>query len=744
MKSAAEQLFDIGCTQLTNEQYRAAFDTFVKVLASHKDSQSQLAKGEVLSQDEQREEEAITAKYFYNYAFACYAYVMATHGKQELYQEVIKYSNLVISLEQMHHEKRYSANACFHTALIYKELGKQEEAIIWIQQALTFKPGDGIFNVLLADLIKKQDPLKAIACYENALLAFETSLIEHKEIHLATYENLAQLHVSLKTEEADKLAIAYYDKAKSMVSDNASIPYLIQIAKIEQKNKNYDTAIKYYEAAIQAEAKGDETPEYRLLVVSAYKDRQKSLNNRDKQENIQAHLKAASLIQRDKIDSTAKNTPERIDALIELYFYVYLYDKEVASNYVDDEVKLYASTDAIENFKSILKKDPNNIKAHQHLAYIYFQRDMYLDAIKHYGKALSLNNTFVPGLYQVLTNEQFNVPPKSLTVATLLGLIKHQPDIEKKTHLLKCILDIKNPLGMYCFSLDEMDKDVIYSVIKMMPDRNDRISYLKLSTETPANNPLAKRCQQIRKMKSGLSGSTLEDMKADLSTLTQYHDFLTLCKRAADEPNQFFFGLELNACPVRKFELFKSKPDLIKVGHLIRQFNGQGSDAKSDFHAKYCNFINKLDTKDLLMAIFERQIIDAKELYRSTFKEILWSCLDINTPLGQKMMVDGNKKILWEIIKALPVTNPIEQGEKAALLEQIRYGNKPLLKPGPNEKRLFEIFHQAADLLGTVSDEKGTMKEVMNMLRVLAPEKTFDANDEFVDLMPGSVNMSLA
>jgi len=174
-QSPAEQLFDLGCKQLTKEQYQAAFFTFSKVLASHKASQSALAKGVALSQDQQRDEEAITAKYLYKYAFACYGFVKIAHGKKELYQEAINYFNLVISLEQMHQEKKYSADACFHTALIYRELGKQEEAIIWIQQALIFKPDDGPFNELLAGLIKKQNPLQAIAHYENALLEFESS-----------------------------------------------------------------------------------------------------------------------------------------------------------------------------------------------------------------------------------------------------------------------------------------------------------------------------------------------------------------------------------------------------------------------------------------------------------------------------------------------------------------------------------------------------------------------------------------
>lgn len=758
MKSPAETLFDIGYTQLTNAQYQAAFSTFVKVLASHKASQAELAKGVVLSQEQQREEEAITAKYQYYYAFACSAYVTVAHGKKELYQEAIQYFDLVISLEQTLPEKKHSVNACYHTALIYRELGKPEEAIIWIRQALIFKPDDGIFNELLANLIKKQEPLKAIAHYESALLKFKNSF-EHKDILLTTYENLAQLYMSQNTEKTDKLAIDNYIKACEMSQGTARIPYLIQLAKIEQRNKKYDNAFNYCKACkkiLKAEKdKGNYVnPEHHLLIVSVLKDLQKSIQDPNPviQKNITYHLSAAQHIQTYSMPDES-NTQEYNDGLIKLYYYTYLFDRETFKG--TPEVDSYPGTNAIYNFKKILKKDSNNIKAHYYLGYIYFQMDRYLDAIKHYGKVLSLNNTFALAherVYELLTNEKFSVPPKSLTIATVLELVKHQPDIHKKTQVLKCILDINSPLGNYCLFLEEMDKDTIYSVIKMMPDRNDRIKYLELSTEEVANNPLAKRCQQKRQLKSGLSGSTLEDMKADLRTLTHYRDFLALCKLAAAEPEKQFFVLELNVCPIRKFELFKSKPDLVKVGHIIRQFNWQGSNTKSGFHKTYCDFINKLDTKDLLTAIFERQIIGANDLNCSTFKEILWSCLDINMPLGQKLMVDGNKKILWEIIKALPETNPLEQGEKAELLEQIIYGNdmleknidvdvdESLLKLAPSEQRLFEIFHQAADLFGTVSEEKGTKKEMIDMLRRLVPTKAFkkdiSVNDDFVLVLP--------
>lgn len=732
MKSPTEQLFDTGYTQLTNEKYRAAFHTFIKVLASHKASQSALAKDVELSSDQQREEEAITAKYMYNYAFACYGYVTAAYGKKSLYQEAINYFNLVISLEQTHHEPKYSADACFHIAIIYKELAKQEEAIIWIQQALIFKPGDGIFSELLAGLIKKQDPLKAIALYESALVEFESSL-EHKKICLTTYKHLAQLYKGLNTEKADKSALGYYIKAVNMAKGKEKIACLIHMATIENKHKNYARTIELYKAAMEAETKGHENPEHRLLLVAVLKKLQKSFQNPDRaiQEEIEHYLDEATKIQSVKTDRS--NTSEYNDNLIKFYYYTYLQDKEKFK--IHPQADSFPYTNAIDNFKKILKKDPNNIKAHHYIGYINLQMGKYLEAIKHYGKVLSLNKTYAPvheELYKVLTHKSFNLSAKSLTIATLLELIKHQPDIEKKTHVLKCILDINNPLGQYCFSLNEMDKDTIYTVIKMMPDRNDRIRFLELSTETEVNNPIAKRCQEIRKIKSGLLGSTVEDMKADLTTLTQYRDFLTLCRTPTnDDPEQFFINLQQNICP-RKFELFKSKPDLIKVGHLIRQFNQRGSYNLSDYHLPYCKFINQFDTKDLLTAIFERQIIGAQDFYCSTFKEILWSCLDINTPLGQKMVVDGNKKILWKIIKALPVTNLTEKGEKVALLEQIRYGNKPFLNPGRNEKRLFEIFHQATDLLGTVSDEKGTMKELMDMLRVLAPEKTFKEDDNSV------------
>lgn len=45
----------------------------------------------------------------------------------------------------------------------------------------------------------------------------------------------------------------------------------------------------------------------------------------------------------------------------------------------------------IENYKEILRKDPNNLQAHIHLGNLYFDTRQDLLAIEHYGKALAMD-----------------------------------------------------------------------------------------------------------------------------------------------------------------------------------------------------------------------------------------------------------------------------------------------------------------------------------------------------------------
>lgn len=50
-----------------------------------------------------------------------------------------------------------------------------------------------------------------------------------------------------------------------------------------------------------------------------------------------------------------------------------------------------AALGEIENYKEILKRDPNNLQAHIHLGNLYFDTRQDLAAIEHYGKALALD-----------------------------------------------------------------------------------------------------------------------------------------------------------------------------------------------------------------------------------------------------------------------------------------------------------------------------------------------------------------
>lgn len=50
-----------------------------------------------------------------------------------------------------------------------------------------------------------------------------------------------------------------------------------------------------------------------------------------------------------------------------------------------------AALGEIENYKEILKRDPDNLQAHIHLGNLYFDTQQDLPAIEHYGKALALD-----------------------------------------------------------------------------------------------------------------------------------------------------------------------------------------------------------------------------------------------------------------------------------------------------------------------------------------------------------------
>lgn len=55
-----------------------------------------------------------------------------------------------------------------------------------------------------------------------------------------------------------------------------------------------------------------------------------------------------------------------------------------------EPINLNALAD-IENYKAILKKDPNNLQAHIHIGNLYFDTKQDLPAIEHYRKALDLD-----------------------------------------------------------------------------------------------------------------------------------------------------------------------------------------------------------------------------------------------------------------------------------------------------------------------------------------------------------------
>lgn len=594
--------------------------------------------------------------------------------KEDITQADHTYKNLIRSFPTAINYKHY--------AIFLHNTKNFERSILYFNKALLKDENifnqDGMSYAMLGNACSQTGyyPL-ARDSYQNALKEIQNGDV------LTSYYQYQYAKACLNCKDYEQ-ALKKYQELLILYSDNLiwHRDYHRDIAEIYQQLNNYPKAIEHHEKAMQAGYIADSDYLTHKL-IPLYKLTNQPTKLLANLEELRRSLKKTDISQ-----------PVR-DCL------------NVVIDYWSNPENPENLHETIKRLEIIAYANKTEDSIWYDLIYFYYKAGRYIDGIHAILHVLEKNPCCQTGqdyLYNILTSNSIRTYQfEQALVRKMLHFAKQHPLAEKRTVLLSLFLDSAHHPGKTFLTDPQTDKDSIYQIIQMIPDKRARESFLiKANKDTTCL--LYEICRKGR-FRPGFFSTTkqLDNDLADLQNPTVKAPWREFVKALMDQNilhKKDHFLLMIGMIP--KIFLTQRYNDPTMVGMIILKFMGtlHFSDQLTDPTLKflYDDFLDKFSSQEIVDAILSKNIPE-NEFFIPLRTMTLLNCLHEESYLGKRLLQSGNKYVLLDIVLNLPEDTDAEIKIKDEIYRRILDENRP-------EDKLHQIFQEPYWGFGSVSKEK--------------------------------------
>lgn len=739
MRMPAKEIYKAGLEAFTKKQYKDAIIHFNQLAQEKHDNEAYFWLGN-----------AYFAKKDYDMAF--------------LYLEMAKDYQPTGQENYCNKRKHYAGDSSFYLAKIANLQGNSKKAMDFIQEAIRLDENPHYPALKAGFHVKQGQFMEAIDAYKNAIQICDRALDKvkkpvkyadviqkYKDLNIRYYLKLVDILTQIKkpTEAYNIELVRCYNKLAKLQPEKVA-HYKIKMARKLEVMHDLKSAISVWNEVFEHH----NTPELRYEASRVCRKQIEQIQNvqdvktEDDIARDQFHeMDVNALVKQQYIDNL--KTQENLHLQAAISQEMQLNDgirghlaREFYRNVQAINADKIPSEKRMETYKNYLNDYPNHKDGLYYLGHLYFLEGARSEALVQFLKVLKIDPKHKPTLNSLFdTIRALNVTDKlpQVDMEVLYAAMKTYPK-KIKRWMANELLNESSPLGFYFLQSKAADKDKIQELIHLFPAGKRRNAWLEVACRSKTlsshstQNLLFTIVQTPRPEKSRVTGSVREALNQEYAESIKYKIFAgySVHKGIADHAKI----QNMEPCLPKNF-------DPAMLGQMLRQFYKvaaalyttkrflQKDDApESSPHQLpnggeliYNNFqklIQRYSCEEILMAIQAPAIPGAEKVSVVKKADLLLACLDPETILGEKFLVDGNKKNVYKVVKALPEKTVDEITQKRNFYNQIR------TKEG---SRLYKLFQQADSLfgIGTISVNSGTMKDVYDeetRLESLLPKAT--------------------
>jgi len=610
-----------------------------------------------------------------------------SYFKKKLYKEALAEFSVVVC--------RYpeTATNCFWYALAQYKCGNCTEAIKYYQKAISYDPKNvRFYNACALAYRKTNNFMEAGLCHTQA--------IQLNPAYAYSFFTYGRTCIKDKNYA---LAREFFQKAIALKPN--IMKYTVALAKVCEALGDYKTATACYERVIEQEP---ENFDCYLACARAHHQN----NNNDKSD---LYYNQAMQLAKKSYDKTG-NADSFIDYVVSFF------EQNPDKN----------GKKTIRLLEAIGRDNPHPVVFYN-LGYVYSLQNNLFAAIANYSAAISMNFVAAHEKLYVLLKEikpEYRFPDEipGIWLSKLTDAILTHPDRLKKTDLLGFLLNDEHPLGKFFFQHITNVQYIEYLISKI-PCKQVREQYLTRAVVWDKGKESFDKQDTLYKICHPTS-ITFEfftsNEKVYVEQMRHSLELIQKEKMSKSEETAFVRISQQKALLHVKFdslltEISRSSNPGLQMrmrGCIIRQFDEAAQlEAGASIAPKYHVFIYAMKAENVYHAIMSRDL-SGIVYSRENRKRILFNCLNPDTILGKKFLIKDNKKLVEQIILALPEITTEDKEEKITLLKRALYKQETL----PKQALLYEIMHHAR-YGGSVSPLKeGTLKTLTEALERLELE----------------------
>lgn len=622
----------------------------------------------------------------------------------------------------------YKADSFFCMAKIASHQGDMTIAMNYIQDAVFLDNKNPQYHALRASFYVAQGKFQdAISSWKSAIAICDAALEQNYNLaslqkytslairyHLKLVDMLKQSQPSKKERvlHHETLARSYYELAR--LQPEKKVDYLLKTVRLLEKMDRLQKALDIWESMFTND---DMTSElcYEASRVCDKRIKQIEHSGLIKTEVQRSEITRLSELEQDYLQAAIRlanvetdNQQECIRNRLAQIFYRNV--STINENVLPRKTRLL-------RYKNYLNDHPNHKDGLYYLGNLYYLEEERGEAIIQFLKVLKIDPNHKPALnslFDTIKTLKKEDDLSQVDMNVLYEVIKTYPK-QYKSWLANKLLSEDSPPGSYFLASEAADKDKIHELIHMIPAGKKRDVWLEKACKANregSQTALYTIVHRPRPDKSRLSGSVKKTLNQEYAESIKYKTFAA---HSVDPTVQDYVKLNIMSLELTKHF------DPGMLGQILRQFyNLAASKLASPGLPSislpiYQQLVAQYSFEEILMAIHAPAIPGAENGKSVVTKEILLlSCLTENTLLGNKFLVNGNKRNLQKVLNALPETEEDAISQKIAILDKMIDG------PG----RLYTICHQAESIFGTVSKKSGMMEELCNDRARLQDKRT--------------------